>query len=158
MIQPAQNEKLVEKLVQKKISCFAMDQMPRTLSRAQTYDVLSSMANIAGYRAIVEASAHFGRFFGGQFTAAGKVEPAKVLVIGAGVAGLAACQQAKIMGCIVRAFDVRKVCKEQVEACGAQFLTIDTDEDGAGSGGYAKEVSKDFLKLENELFMKQCSE
>merc|ERR1719284_2020799 len=145
MIQPAQNEKLVEKLVQKKISCFAMDQMPRTLSRAQTYDVLSSMANIAGYRAIVEASAHFGRFFGGQFTAAGKVEPAKVLVIGAGVAGLAAIQAAHNLGAVVRAFDVRSSVKEQIESVGAEFLEVDLKEEGEGSGGYAKEMSKEFL-------------
>eukprot|EP00929_Paragymnodinium_shiwhaense_P015992 TRINITY_DN1240_c0_g1_i3.p1 TRINITY_DN1240_c0_g1~~TRINITY_DN1240_c0_g1_i3.p1 ORF type:complete len:1200 (-),score=345.36 TRINITY_DN1240_c0_g1_i3:468-4067(-) len=158
VVQPAQHEELVDTLLKKKITCFAMDQMPRTLSRAQAYDVLSSMANIAGYRAVVEASHHFGRFFAGSFTMAGKVEPAKVLVIGAGVAGLAAIQQAKIMGCIVRAFDVRQTCKEQVEAAGAEFLQVDIDEDGAGSGGYAKEVSKEFHDKEKELFLKQCQD
>ncbi|CAE7878272.1 NNT [Symbiodinium microadriaticum] len=132
--------------------------MPRTLSRAQAYDVLSSMANIAGYRAMVEASHHYGRFCAGQFTAAGKVEPAKVLVIGAGVAGLAAIQQAKNMGCIVRAFDVRPATREQVVAAGGEFLEVQIEEDGSGTGGYAKEMSKEFIEAEMELFRQQCAE
>lgn len=158
MIYPAQNEKLVQKLKEKNITCFAMDQMPRTLSRAQSYDVLSSMANIAGYRAMVEASHHFGRFCAGQFTAAGKVDPAKVLVIGAGVAGLAAIQQAKNMGCVVRAFDVRPATREQVVAAGGEFLEVNIEEDGSGSGGYAKEMSKEFIEAEMELFRQQCAD
>jgi len=158
MVYPAQNEKLVEKLKEKNITCFAMDQMPRTLSRAQAYDVLSSMANIAGYRAVVEASHHFGRFCAGQFTAAGKVDPAKVLVIGAGVAGLAAIQQAKNMGCVVRAFDVRPATREQVVAAGGEFLEVNINEDGSGTGGYAKEMSKEFIDAEMELFRQQCAE
>ena len=158
MVYPAQNEKLVQKLKEKNITCFAMDQMPRTLSRAQSYDVLSSMANIAGYRAMVEASHHFGRFCAGQFTAAGKVEPAKVLVIGAGVAGLAAIQQAKNMGCVVRAFDVRPATREQVVAAGGEFLEVNIEEDGSGSGGYAKEMSPEFIAAEMELFRQQCAD
>jgi len=158
MIYPAQNENLVKKLQKKNITCFAMDQMPRTLSRAQAYDVLSSMANIAGYRAMVEAGHHFGRFCAGQFTAAGKVEPAKVLVIGAGVAGLAAIQQARNMGCIVRAFDVRPATREQVVAAGGEFLEVQIEEDGSGTGGYAKEMSKEFIEAEMELFRQQCAE
>lgn len=158
MINPAQNEELVKKIREKNITCFAMDQMPRTLSRAQAYDVLSSMANIAGYRAVVEASHHFGRFFAGQFTAAGKVEPAKVLVIGAGVAGLAAIQQAHNMGCIVRAFDVRPATREQVVAAGGEFLEVEIEEDGSGSGGYAKEMSPEFIAAEMELFRRQCAD
>ncbi|CAJ1438054.1 unnamed protein product [Effrenium voratum] len=158
MIYPAQNEKLLQKLKDKHITCFAMDQMPRTLSRAQAYDVLSSMANIAGYRAVVEASHHFGRFCAGQFTAAGKVDPAKVLVIGAGVAGLAAIQQAKNLGCVVRAFDVRPATREQVVAAGGEFLEVKIEEDGSGTGGYAKEMSKEFIDAEMELFRQQCAD
>lgn len=122
---PAQNKDLVEKIRKRGITAFAMDCMPRTLSRAQTFDALSSMANIAGYRSVVEAANAFGRFFAGQFTAAGKVPPAKVLVIGAGVAGLAAIQQAKGMGAVVRAFDVRSSVKEQILSVGAEFLEVE---------------------------------
>ena len=121
---PKQNEDLVKQLQDQKATAFAMDCIPRTLSRGQTYDALSSQANISGYRAVLEASNEFGRFFAGQMTAAGKVPPAKVLVIGTGVAGLAAIQTAKNMGAIVRAFDARPVTKEQVEAMGAQFLKV----------------------------------
>ena len=112
---PKQNEGLVKQLQDQNATAFAMDCIPRTLSRGQTYDALSSQANISGYRAVLEASNEFGRFFAGQMTAAGKVPPAKVLVIGTGVAGLAAIQTAKNMGAVVRAFDVRPVTKEQVE-------------------------------------------
>merc|ERR1719356_536236 len=128
------------------------------LSRAQTYDTLSSMANLAGYRAVVEAAAAFPRYMAGQFTAAGKVDPAKVLIIGAGVAGLQAIQAAKNLGAIVRAFDVRPSAKEQVESVGAEFLEVEIEEDGSGAGGYAKEMSKEFLEAEMALFEKQCSE
>jgi NAD(P) transhydrogenase subunit alpha len=122
-------------------------------------DALSSMANIAGYRAVVEAAQHFGRFFTGQITAAGKIPPAKVLVIGAGVAGLAAIGAAKSMGAIVRAFDTRPEVKEQVESMDAEFLMLDfKDEDGSGEGGYAKVMSKEFIEAEMALFAEQAKD
>lgn len=155
---PAQNKELVEKIRSKGVSAFAMDCMPRTLSRAQTFDALSSMANIAGYRSVVEAANAFGRFFAGQFTAAGKVPPAKVLVIGAGVAGLAAIQQAKGMGAVVRAFDVRSSVKEQILSVGAEFLEVELEEEGEGTGGYAKEMSPAFIEAEMALFAKQAAD
>lgn len=154
---PAQNKDLIDKLAEKKITAFAMDCVPR-ISRAQVFDALSSMANIAGYRAIVEASNHFGRFFTGQITAAGKIPPAKVLVIGGGVAGLAAVGQAKNMGAVVRAFDTRAAVKEQVESFGAEFLEVNVKESGEGTGGYAKEMSKEFIEAEMALFAKQAKE
>ncbi|XP_047481904.1 NAD(P) transhydrogenase, mitochondrial-like [Penaeus chinensis] len=154
---PAQNKELLEKMASKKITAFAMDCVPR-ISRAQVFDALSSMANIAGYRAVVEASNHFGRFFTGQITAAGKVPPAKVLVIGGGVAGLAAVGQAKNMGAIVRAFDTRAAVKEQVESFGAEFLEVNVKESGEGTGGYAKEMSKEFIEAEMALFAKQAKD
>ena len=137
-IYPKQNEELVQQLQSNGATVFAMDCIPRTLSRGQTYDALSSQANISGYRAVLEAANEFGRFFAGQMTAAGKVPPAKVLVLGTGVAGLAAVQTAKNMGAVVRAFDVRPVTKEQVEAMGGHFLEVNFEEDGSGAGGYAK--------------------
>ena len=155
---PAQNKDLVKQLEDQKATVFAMDCIPRTLSRGQTYDALSSQANISGYRAVIEASNQFGRFFAGQMTAAGKVAPAKVLVIGTGVAGLAAIQTAKNMGAIVRAFDVRPVTKEQVEAMGGQFLEVDYQEDGSGAGGYAKEMSKEWHAAAAEMLSNQCEE
>jgi NAD(P) transhydrogenase len=155
---PNQNEALVKQLQDQKATAFAMDCIPRTLSRGQTYDALSSQANISGYRAVLEASNEFGRFFAGQMTAAGKVPPAKVLVIGTGVAGLAAIQTAKNMGAIVRAFDVRPVTKEQVEAMGAQFLGVDYQEDGSAAGGYAKEMSKEWHAAAREMLTKQCQD
>jgi NAD(P) transhydrogenase len=155
---PKQNEDLVNQLQDQKASAFAMDCIPRTLSRGQTYDALSSQANISGYRAVLEASNEFGRFFAGQMTAAGKVPPAKVLVIGTGVAGLAAIQTAKNMGAIVRAFDVRPVTKEQVEAMGAHFLLVDHEEDGSAAGGYAKEMSKEWHAAARAMLTKQCEE
>jgi H+-translocating NAD(P) transhydrogenase subunit alpha len=137
---------------------MAMDSVPR-ISRAQKVDALSSMANIAGYRAVVEAAQHFGRFFTGQITAAGKVPPAKVLVIGAGVAGLAAIGAAQSMGAIVRSFDTRPEVKEQIESMGAEFLMLDfADEDGSGEGGYAKVMSEEFIKAEMALFAEQARE
>lgn len=154
---PAQNKDLLDKLASKNTTAFAMDCVPR-ISRAQVFDALSSMANIAGYRAVVEASNHFGRFFTGQITAAGKVPPAKVLVIGGGVAGLAAVGQAKNMGAIVRAFDTRAAVKEQVESFGAEFLEVNVKESGEGTGGYAKEMSKEFIEAEMALFAKQARE
>merc|ERR1712165_60061 len=154
---PAQNKDLIDALAAKKITAFGMDCVPR-ISRAQVFDALSSMSNISGYRAVVEASNHFGRFFTGQITAAGKVPPAKVMVIGGGVAGLAAVGQAKNMGAIVRAFDVRPEVKEQVESMGAEFLEVAIEEDGSTVGGYAKEMSKEFIEAEMQLFHDQCKD
>lgn len=155
---PVQNKPLVEQLQAQQATALAMDCIPRTLSRGQTYDALSSQANIAGYRAVIEASQEFGRFFAGQMTAAGKVPPAKVLVLGAGVAGLAAIQTAKNMGAVVRAFDVRPITKEQVEAMGGQFLLVDFQEDGSGTGGYAKEMSPAWHAAAREMLSKQCQD
>jgi len=154
---PGQNPDLIKALGQKNLTAFGMDCVPR-ISRAQVFDALSSMANISGYRAVVEASNQFGRFFTGQITAAGKVPPAKVLVIGGGVAGLAAVGQAKNMGAIVRAFDVRPAVKEQVESMGAEFLEVPIEEDGSTEGGYAKEMSKEFIEAEMQLFHDQCKD
>lgn len=154
---PAQNQDLLKKLADKKVNAVAMDAIPR-ISRAQKMDVLSSMANIAGYRAVIEGSYHFGRFLNGQITAAGKVEPAKVLVIGAGVAGLAAIGAANSLGAIVRAFDTRKEVAEQIESMGAQFLTVEIEEDGATASGYSKEMSKEFIAAEMALFKAQAAE
>lgn len=153
---PAQNAALLDKLTRSGATVLAMDSVPR-ISRAQKMDALSSMANIGGYRAIVEAAQHFGRFFTGQITAAGKIPPAKVLVIGAGVAGLAAIGAAKSLGAIVRSFDTRPEVKEQVESMDAEFLTLDVgDEDGAGAGGYAKVMSEAFIEAEMALFAEQA--
>jgi NAD(P) transhydrogenase len=138
---PAQNKELVTELQNKNITSFGMDAIPR-ISRAQVFDALSSMANTAGYRAVLEASNSFGRFMTGQVTAAGKIPPGKVLVIGGGVAGLSAITTAKRMGAVVRGFDTRPVVKEQVESLGAEFLRVELEEDGSGQGGYAKEMSK----------------
>ncbi|NOQ13597.1 MAG: Re/Si-specific NAD(P)(+) transhydrogenase subunit alpha, partial [Methyloprofundus sp.] len=154
---PAQNEDLLQRLTAKKATVLAMDCIPR-ISRAQKCDALSSMSNIAGYRAVVEAAQHFGRFFTGQITAAGKVPPAKVMVIGVGVAGLAAIGAAKSMGAIVRAFDTRPEVKEQVESMDAEFLMLDFKEEGSGTGGYAKTMSKEFISAEMELFARQAME
>ena len=156
---PAQNPELLKQLTESGATVMAMDSVPR-ISRAQKVDALSSMANIAGYRAVVEAAQHFGRFFTGQITAAGKVPPAKVLVIGAGVAGLAAIGAAKSMGAIVRSFDTRPEVKEQIESMDAEFLMLDfeDDEDGAGEGGYAKVMSDEFIKAEMALFAEQAKD
>merc|ERR1711931_143979 len=154
---PGQNPDLIKALADKKMTAFGMDCVPR-ISRAQVFDALSSMGNISGYRAVVEASNHFGRFFTGQITAAGKVPPAKVLVIGGGVAGLAAVGQAKSMGAIVRCFDVRPAVKEQVKSMGGEFLEVEIEEDGSTEGGYAKEMSKEFIEAEIQLFHDQCKD
>ena len=155
LIAPGQNPDLLESLAEHGITTLAMDAVPR-ISRAQKLDTLSSMANVAGYRAVVEAANHFGRFFTGQVTAAGKVPPAKVLVIGAGVAGLAAIGAAVAMGAVVRAFDTRPEVKEQVESMGAEFLMLDFDEDSSGEGGYAKVMSEAFISAEMKLFEEQA--
>ncbi len=155
---PGQNPELLEQLTKSGGTAMSMDSVPR-ISRAQKMDALSSMANIAGYRAIVEAAQHFGRFFTGQITAAGKIPPAKVLVIGAGVAGLSAIGAARSMGAIVRAFDTRPEVKEQVESMDADFLMLEfEDEDGSGEGGYAKVMSDEFIKAEMALFAEQAKE
>jgi NAD(P) transhydrogenase subunit alpha len=154
---PAQNPDLLEQLAARKATVLAMDAVPR-ISRAQKMDALSSMANIAGYRAVIEAATNFGRFFTGQITAAGKVPPAKVLVIGAGVAGLAAIGTARSLGAIVHAFDTRLVVKEQVQSLGAEFLELNFPEDGTGEGGYAKVMSDEFIQAEMALFADQAKE
>jgi len=156
---PAQNPEHLKALTDKGVTALAMDSIPR-ISRAQKMDALSSMANIAGYRAVIEAAQNFGRFFTGQITAAGKVPPAKILVIGAGVAGLAAIGAAKSMGAIVRSFDTRPEVKEQVESMDAEFLMLDfeDDEDGSGEGGYAKVMSEEFIKAEMALFAEQAKD
>jgi NAD(P) transhydrogenase subunit alpha len=154
---PAQNESMLKRLAEHDVTALGMDQVPR-ISRAQKLDALSSMANIAGYRAVVEAANHFPRFFTGQITAAGKVPPAKLMVIGAGVAGLAAIGAARGLGAIVRAFDTRAAVKEQVESMGAEFLELDYEEDGEGAGGYAKVMSPAFIKAEMALFLQQAKE
>lgn len=157
-IYPARNKELVDKLAAKKATVIGMDCIPRTISRAQTFDSLSSMANIAGYRAVVEAAHHFGRFFTGQITAAGRVPPAKMLVIGGGVAGLSAIGTAKSMGAVVRVFDTREAVREQAKSLGAEFLTVNIQESGEGSGGYAKEMSKEFIEAEMKLFKEQAED
>lgn len=154
-IWPGQNRDVVERLAKRKATVFAMDSVPR-ITRAQKMDTLSAMANIAGYRAVIEAANHFPRFFTGQITAAGKVDPAKVLVIGAGVAGLSAIGAAKGLGAIVRAFDPRSATKDQVASMGAEFLELDIKEEGEGKGGYAKQMSDEFLKAEMALFAQQA--
>ncbi|HVI42536.1 MAG TPA: Re/Si-specific NAD(P)(+) transhydrogenase subunit alpha [Anaerovoracaceae bacterium] len=158
-VYPAQNSDLIKALAAMNINVLAMDMVPR-ISRAQSLDALSSMANIGGYRAVVEAAHHFGRFFTGQITAAGKVPPAKVLVIGAGVAGLAAIGTANSLGAIVRAFDTRLEVGEQIESMGGEFLKLDFggDEDGATTGGYAKVMSDEFISAEMALFAAQAKE
>ncbi len=154
---PGQNPELLNRLAEKRLTALAMDSIPR-ISRAQKLDALSSMANIAGYRAVIEAAENFGRFFMGQITAAGKVPPAKVLVIGAGVAGLSAIGTAKSMGAIVRAFDTRPEVREQVESMDAEFLMLDFEEEGSGAGGYARVMSKEFIEAEMALFRQQAEE
>ena len=152
---PAQNREILDLLAKRKATVFGMDCIPR-ITRAQKMDTLSAMANIAGYRAIIEAASHFPRFFTGQITAAGRIDPAKVLVIGAGVAGLSAIGAARSLGAIVRAFDPRSATKDQVASMGAEFLEVEIKEEGEGKGGYAKQMSDDFLKAEMALFAAQA--
>ncbi len=154
---PAQHPALLEGLVQRGATALAMDSIPR-ISRAQKMDALSSMANIAGYRAVIEAAQHFGRFFTGQITAAGRIPPAKVLIIGVGVAGLSAIGAAKSLGAVVRAFDTRPEVKDQVKSLNAEFLELHFEEEGAGSGGYAKLMSPEFIAAEMALFATQAAE
>src|SRR3954453_17035260 len=156
-IWPAQNPELLQSLAAKKATVLAMDSVPR-ISRAQKLDALSSMANIGGYRAVIEAAHHFGRFFTGQITAAGKVPPAKVFVIGAGVAGLAAIGTASALGAIVRATDPRPEVADQVKSMGAEFVGVEYEEEGSGVGGYAKVMSEGFQKAQRETFAKQAKD
>jgi len=156
IIQPRQNTELLNQLVKQKATVFSMDSLLRTLSRGQAFDVLSSQANVAGYRAVIEAAHHMQRPFAGQMTAAGKIQPAKVLVVGAGVAGLAAIQLAKKKGAIVYGFDVRAAAKEQVESCGAKFLEVQVQEDGSGAGGYAKEMSAEWFAAADKMLLEEC--
>jgi H+-translocating NAD(P) transhydrogenase subunit alpha len=156
-IWPAQNPELLQQLAAKKATVLAMDSVPR-MSRAQKLDALSSMANIGGYRAVIEAAHHFGRFFTGQITAAGKVPPAKVFVIGAGVAGLAAIGAASGLGAIVRANDTRPEVADQIRSLGGEYVPVDYVEEGTGVGGYAKVMSEGFQKAQRETFAKQAKE
>jgi NAD(P) transhydrogenase subunit alpha len=152
---PGQNRELIDRLAKKHTTVFAMDSVPR-ITRAQKMDTLSAMANIAGYRAVIEAANNFPRFFGGQITAAGRIDPAKVMVIGAGVAGLSAIGAARSLGAIVKAFDPRSATRDQVASMGAEFLEVNVQEEGEGKGGYAKEMSDAFLQAEMALFAQQA--
>jgi NAD(P) transhydrogenase subunit alpha len=154
-IWPAQNPDLMQRLAARKATVLAMDSVPR-ISRAQKLDALSSMANIAGYRAVIEAAHAFGRFFTGQITAAGKVPPAKVFVIGAGVAGLSAIGTATGLGAIVRANDTRPEVSDQVVSMGGQFVPVDYTEEGAGVGGYAKVMSEGFQNAQRAVFAREA--
>src|SRR5580765_6604723 len=156
-IWPAQNPELLQALAARKVTVLAMDSVPR-ISRAQKLDALSSMANIGGYRAVIEAAHEFGRFFTGSITAAGKVPPAKVFVIGAGVAGLAAIGAASGLGAIVRANDTRPEVADQIKSLGGEYVPVDYVEEGSGVGGYAKVMSEGFQKAQREVFAKQAKE
>jgi len=154
---PAESAALLERLSARKVNVFAMDAVPR-ITRAQKMDALSSMANIAGYRAVVEAAQHYGGFFAGQITAAGRIPPAHVLIIGAGVAGLAAVGAARGLGAVVRAFDTREAVREQVQSLGATFVDFQFDESGEGVGGYAKQMSDAYLEAEQALLARHAAE
>jgi H+-translocating NAD(P) transhydrogenase subunit alpha len=157
LLQPERNPELPEVLQRVGASALALERIPR-ITRAQSMDVLSSMANLAGYRAVIEAAHHYEGFFGPQITAAGASRPARVLVIGAGVAGLAAIGAARALGAEVRAFDTRLAAREQVESLGGAFLELDFKESGEGAGGYAKVMSKEFIEAEMVLFRRQAAE
>jgi len=157
-IWPAQNPELMQQLAAKKATVLAIDSLPRTLSRAQKMDALTSQAGVAGYRAVIEAANAFGRFFNGQITAAGKVPPAKVFIAGAGVAGLAAIGTAAGLGAIVRANDTRAEVADQVVSLGGEFVKVDYEEEGSGGGGYAKVMSEGFQKAQREMYAKQAKE
>ncbi|HVY36441.1 MAG TPA: Re/Si-specific NAD(P)(+) transhydrogenase subunit alpha [Polyangia bacterium] len=156
-IWPAQNKELLERLAKRKVTVLAMDAVPR-ITRAQKMDALSATANIAGYRAVIEAATHFGRFFPGQVTAAGRVKPAQVFIVGAGVAGLAAIAAAKSLGAQVKAFDTRPAVREQVESLGAQFVEFKFEESGEGTGGYAKEMSEAYLAAEQAMIAQHAKQ
>lgn len=156
-IWPAENPELLERLAKRQVTTIAMDRVPR-ITRAQKVDALSAMANAAGYRAVIEAAHHYPRFLAGQTTAAGSIKPAVVLVIGAGVAGLAAIGTARGLGAIVRAFDTRLEVADQVRSLGAEFLELRVKEEGAGEGGYAKVMSDAYIEAEMKMFAKQAME
>src|SRR4051812_28386215 len=155
---PAQNPELMQQLAARKVTVLAIDALPRQHSRAQKMDALTSMAGIAGYRAVIEAAHHFGRFLTGQITAAGKVPPAKVFIAGAGVAGLAAIGTAAGLGAIVRANDTRAEVADQVKSLGGEFVKVEYEEEGSGGGGYAKVMSEGFQKAQREMYAKQARE
>jgi NAD(P) transhydrogenase subunit alpha len=157
-IWPAQNPDLMQSLAARKVTVLAIDALPRQLSRAQKMDALTSMAGITGYRAVIEAAHHFGRFLTGQITAAGKVPPAKVFIAGAGVAGLAAIGTAVGLGAIVRANDTRAEVADQVTSLGGEFVKVDYEEEGSGGGGYAKVMSEGFQKAQREMYAKQAKD
>jgi H+-translocating NAD(P) transhydrogenase subunit alpha len=157
-IWPAQNPELMQQLAGRKATVLAIDSLPRMLSRAQKMDALTSMAGVAGYRAVVEAANAFGRFFNGQITAAGKIPPAKVFIAGAGVAGLAAIGTAAGLGAIVRANDTRAEVADQVVSLGGEFVKVDYEEEGSGGGGYAKVMSEGFQQAQREMYAKQAKE
>ena len=157
-IWPAQNPELMQQLAARKVTVLAIDSLPRTLSRAQKMDALTSQAGVAGYRAVIEAANAFGRFFNGQITAAGKVPPAKVFIAGAGVAGLAAIGTAAGLGAIVRANDTRAEVADQVVSLGGEFVAVDYEEEGSGGGGYAKVMSEGFQQAQREMYAKQAKE
>ena len=157
MMAPAQSPELLQALADRGVTALAMEAVPR-ISRAQSLDVLSSMANIAGYRAVIEAANAFGRFFTGQVTAAGKVPPAKVLVAGAGVAGLAAIGTAGSLGAIVRATDPRPEVADQVKSMGGEYLSIESPEAEVSATGYAKEMGEDYKAREAQLYAEQAKD
>ncbi|MDD2924622.1 Re/Si-specific NAD(P)(+) transhydrogenase subunit alpha [Rhodoferax sp.] len=157
-IWPAQNPELMQQLAARKMTVLAIDALPRTLSRAQKMDALTSQAGVAGYRAVIEAANAFGRFFNGQITAAGKVPPAKVFIAGAGVAGLAAIGTAAGLGAVVRANDTRAEVADQVVSLGGEFVKVDYEEEGSGGGGYAKVMSEGFQQAQREMYAKQARE
>jgi len=157
LLQPERHEELPALLNARQVTALALERIPR-VTRAQKMDVLSSMANLSGYRAVVEAAAQYEGFFGPQITAAGASRPARVLVIGAGVAGLAAIGAARALGAEVRAFDTRPAAREQVESLGATFLEVSIDESGDGGGGYSKLMSKEFIAAEMQLFKDQAKD
>lgn len=157
-IWPAQNPDLMQQLADRKVTVLAIDALPRTLSRAQKMDALTSMAGVSGYRAVVEAANAFGRFFNGQITAAGKVPPAKVFIAGAGVAGLAAIGTAASLGAIVRANDTRAEVADQVVSLGGEFVKVDYEEEGSGGGGYAKVMSEGFQQAQRAMYAQQARE
>jgi NAD(P) transhydrogenase subunit alpha len=148
----------MQQLAAQKVTALSIDALPRTLSRAQKMDALTSMAGVSGYRAVVEAAGAFGRFFNGQITAAGKVPPAKVFIAGAGVAGLAAIGAAASLGAIVRANDTRAEVADQVVSLGGEFVKVDYEEEGSGGGGYAKVMSEGFQAAQREMYAKQAKE
>jgi NAD(P) transhydrogenase subunit alpha len=155
---PAQNPELMQQLAAKKVTALSIDALPRTLSRAQKMDALTSMAGVSGYRAVIEAAGAFGRFFNGQITAAGKVPPAKVFIAGAGVAGLAAIGAAASLGAIVRANDTRAEVADQVVSLGGEFVKVDYEEEGSGGGGYAKVMSEGFQAAQRDMYAQQAKE